>query len=376
MRGFGVQLLAAVAVGAGLVQCGDPTSAAVGTFRAANSAPSSLVSAAALLADGRVLVAGTDGDESAAVSSTAELFDTGTGAFLAAGSLGEDFFAYTATPLVDGRVLVVDGRTGRALAFHPDTGAFTPAGQASSEVGVHAAVILPDGRVFIVPTESSSAPDVQLFDPGAQRFLLAGRLATERTRFSATVLADGRVLIAGGYSSTDYLAGGAGYLTSAEVFDPRTGSSVPTGPMATARDRHSATLLDDGRVLIVGGETRVGGWTENPIGDVATAELYDPSTGTFSRAGTMTDGGRSMHTATRLADGRVLIVGGKLPHAAGEVFDPLAGRFNPTASLTTELTEVTSATLLLDGRVLVTGQSFRNNVRVSNAELFLSATTQ
>ena len=117
---------------------------------------------------------------------------------------------------------------------------------------------------------------------------------------TATLLADGRVLVAGGYDANDAA------LASAELYDPKTGTFSPTGSMATARGRHTATLLSDGRVLIAGGGPA--SWT-GAGAYLASAELYDPKTGTFSPTGSMATA-RDGHTATLLADGRVLIAGG------------------------------------------------------------------
>ncbi len=120
--------------------------------------------------------------------------------------------------------------------------------------------------------------------------------------YSATLLKDGRVLVAGGMSD---------WRTAAAVlYDPRTGTFTATGSMNDARDAHAAVLLADGRVLILGGD----GWTCSGTycyfsGSLSSAELYDPATGTFSRAGYM-NVGRTEPTATLLQNGDVLVTGG------------------------------------------------------------------
>jgi hypothetical protein len=108
-------------------------------------------------------------------------------------------------------------------------------------------------------------------------------------------------------------------VVSAELYDPKTGTFSPTGSLATARSGHSATALPDGRVLIAGG---------SPVGDssgvVASAELYDPATGTFSPTGSLATA-RAAHTATLLPDGRVLIAGGydgSKEFASAELYQP------------------------------------------------------
>ena len=223
-------------------------------------------------------------------------------------------------------------------------------------------------------------------------------MATPREDHTATLLADGRVLITGGNDRNGHA------VASAELYDPTTGTFSPTGSMATARGFHTATLLADGRVLIVGGAPEGLEWT---VRCLASAEIYDPTTGTFSPTGSMTTGGRCphrdparrrsrpdhrrrrqrwklasaelydpttgtfsrdrlddrrahLHTATLLADGRVLIAGGGGDYtnlnflASAEIYDPTTGTFTSTGSMADARTYHT-ATLLTDGRVLVTG---------------------
>jgi Galactose oxidase, central domain/Kelch motif len=162
------------------------------------------------------------------------------------------------------------------------------------------------------------------------------------------LLADGRVLVTGGdraaWTPSEDLA-------SAEIYDPKTGTFSPTGSMSTVRCFHLATLLADGRVLITGGT--------DGANDLASAEIYNPKTGNFSVASSMAVG-RAYQTATRLADGRVLVAGGGGDYtnrqflASAEIFDPKTGTFTPTGSMA-EARTYHAATLLPDGRVLVTG---------------------
>lgn len=174
--------------------------------------------------------------------------------------------------------------------------------------------------------------------PATGAFLPAAPLGTARTSHTATLLSDGRVLVVGGFGDDDDHA-------SAEVWDPGTGTFSPTGPMGRSRYFHTATLVSDGRVLVTGGSDD----------DVAldTVEVWDPTTGTFSAMESM-HAARTLHTATALTDGRVLIVGGFGGIRSAELWDPATGSFVPAGALA-EGRAWHTATLLSDGTVLVAG---------------------
>ncbi|WP_005035774.1 kelch repeat-containing protein [Holophaga foetida] len=166
-------------------------------------------------------------------------------------------------------------------------------------------------------------------------------LGTSRYGQAAVLLADQRTLILGGRSST-------GPLASAELFDPATRSfTTLSAAMSQPRVSMTATLLGDGRVLILGG------W--NSTGFVATAEIFDPALGTFTQAGNLIHP-RALHTATLLNDGSVLIVGGTngQPLAQAEIFTPASSSSSPTMNAPSARI-FHSATLLQDGKVLLAG---------------------
>jgi hypothetical protein len=210
----------------------------------------------------------------------------------------------------------------------------------------HTATLLPVGKVLVAGgygAGSAFLASAELYDPAIGSFAATGSMTTARVGHTATLLASGKVLIAGGYG------------VSAELYDPATGSFSATGNMMTARWAPTATLLHNGKVLVTGGEGACG---DDICEGLATAELYDPTTGNFSATGSMT-AERAAHTATLLPDGKVLVAGGfalRATLASAELYDPASGTFTATGRMRFERSGHT-ATLLSNGKVLVTGGS-------------------
>ena len=194
-----------------------------------------------------------------------------------------------------------------------------------------------------------------------------GFLGTARTHLStATLLSNGQVLLAGGQAGQDGTGQGMSNATAvAELFDPETGVFNPTGSMASARTEHTATLLQDGRVLVAGGIDETGTVQ-------AAAELYDSATGAFISRGSMTTG-RARHVALGLPDGTVLIIGGydgNTVLSSAEVYDPVTGLFSPTGAMQAARSSF-SAVLLDTGHVLVMGgYGEPGNQPLDSAELY------
>ncbi len=337
------------AAGSARTQAAEPLGA--GAFAPAGSlAEPRLLHTATALPAGAVLVVGGLWNYPA----SAELWDPASGTFEAAGSLAEPRGIHTATRLPDGRVLVVggtaaDGVLASAEVWDPASGTFGPAGSLGHARTWHTATLLRDGRVLVVGGASTELSDVdgfiassEIWDPATGMFESSGSLAEARGAYhTATLLRDGRVLVVGGM-------GGEG---TAEIWDPATATFESAGALAEARSGHTATLLSDGRVLVVGGGG-IGGF-------LASSEIWDPATGMFEYAGSLAEG-RGMHTATLLRDGRVLVVGGEGDAeadpllASAEIWDPTTGTFAPAGSLA-EARYGHTATLLSDDRVLVVG---------------------
>ena len=200
----------------------------------------------------------------------------------------------------------------------------------------------------------SSNQAALLVTPG---FVPTGSLNTAREDHTATLLNNGKVLLAGGFDGSNSAS------ATAELYDPAAGTFSATGNLNTAREYHTATLLNNGKVLIVGGFDSTNSATAN-------AELYDPVAGTFSPTGSLNTA-RGYHTATLLTNGKVLIAGGvdstNSVSASAELYDPVAGTFAPTGSLSAAR-EYHTATLLNNGTVLLAG-GFNGSV-LASAELY------
>ena len=256
----------------------------------------------------------------------------------------------------------------------------------------HSATLLNNGKVLIAGGVNCPAPrsctylkSAELYDPAAGSSVTTGSLGTPRVAPSV-LLASGKVLIAGGSTCTS--GGSCASLSSAEIYDPVSGTFAGAGNMAVARDGHTMTMLPDGKVLIAGGETcspSYGGGSENrPAGEPlfgtarllyasftpivgsiscsaqGTAEIFDPTSGSFAYTSGSLNIARYNAAAVRLADGRVLIVGGSDEHKplwSTEIYEESADSFSELASglLTARSSPV--AALLNNGLVLVTGGS-------------------
>jgi len=326
----------------GSAELWDPVT---GTFTPTGTlSPARNHASATLLQDGRVLVAGGFAGKheypSNAVA-TADLWDPATGSFTETGSLVVARAGHSATLLPDGRVMVTGG--GSAEVWDPATGEFSQVGPV---VGDHhededaragPAIQLADGRILVVNGASAKA-----WEPGGASVSEAGLLLEARGSHSATLLPDGRVLVVGGRAHPGTGEGGGitdeGFeivadrgspsrLASAELWDATTGLFTPAGSLARGRIGHTATLLPDGRVLILGGAGVVDVVGNRGYRDFPGAELWDPVTGTFSAAPSLVES-RADHSAILIADGRVLVLGGEGPEALDsdlqsvEIYDP------------------------------------------------------
>lgn len=289
-------------------------------------------------------------------------------------SMGVARSGHTATLLGDGRVVVIGGSgpLDSAEIYDPTSETFAASAAALATArSEHTATLLPDGTVLVVGGTTGTAvilDDAEIYDPTTDTFTtVTDTMASARHGHTATLLNDGTVLIAGGSS-------GSGQLSTAEIYDPVTGMFSPTtGTMAFSQYTHEATLLDSGNVLLTGGyhpgSSGGGGRSE--------AQTYDPVTGLFSATTNNMTGSHNVHTATRLSDGRVLVVGGlagfvSLPDV--DIYDPATDTFSAGMDLNTARFGQT-ATRLADGNVLIAGGTdFSTTASLFSTEIFASAT--
>jgi hypothetical protein len=291
----------------------------------------------ASLLDGRVLVigAGSDGED---LTPTALLYDPATGVSTPVGPM-VDRFVRSAVRLRDGRVLMVGDQAGVAQIFDPTTMRFAPVGAMVDPRAGAAVALLHDGRVLLAGGSGGSA---ELFDPDTLTFSPTGPMGTPGYEGPMATLPDGRV-----FAAPEPMAAGSG--PTAEVYDPRTGTFSAAGTLSELGGAGSfgvngAIVIPDGRVVVVGsaGVVRRG-----------RTAIWDPTSRTFSPSSSAPG---PVDSATLLDDGRILLTGGSLT-GSGDL--RWAGIYDPTTGVTVSIEPPAavrpSTTRLADGRVLVVG---------------------
>jgi hypothetical protein len=293
-------------------------------------------------------------------SNSVSFFPSPGGGTVDAGSAIETF-GHTATLLPTNDVFVAGGSDctsaacttlaadGMALIEFDEVKNFDASvGSLKTSRALHTSTLLTDGTILVAggTTGLDLLKSAELFDPLTGQYkYTAGSLSEPRDFHTATLLTNGRVLIAGG-SSTNSVS--TGPISSTDIYYPDTQLFIPTTPLAAVRSHHTATLMPDGKVIVVGG---VG------AGNVVTgtAESFDPEHLSWTSLATTSP--RSLHSATLLKDGRLMIAGGTDGASLlSSVFayNPGTGLWAPLASMPVALFSH-SATLLFDGRVLVAG---------------------
>jgi len=292
------------------------------------------------------------------------------GTFSAVGNLATARSNHTATLLANGDVLVVGGigTAGAAIAgseiYRSTTSDFTSVSAMGTTRAYHTATMLQNGKVLVTggyDKDNNVLAGAELYDPATTVFSATGSMSVGRVYHSATLLLDGKVLIAGGSTVADLTTGVP--LDSIEIYDPATGTfTTPATTVFTdARFSHSALLLNNGKVLLLGGIGLAGQ-------KLATAELYDPASvagNKIAATGSMTTP-RWLTTVTAMSDGTILVVGGSSGTISGDVpsstylssaetYDPLTGIFTVIGSALIDTRGFHTATLLADSTLLITG---------------------
>ncbi len=297
-------------------------------------------------------------------------------AWSASGSLSRARFQHTATLLANGKVLAVGGligctpncnTTNSAEIYDPATGVWSAAGNLRAPLGNHIAVRLLNGKVLVAGGYSTPGvllSSAELYDPDAGTWSATGNLSLARQFHTAVLLANGKVLVAGGLR---FQAGTFVPLNTAELYDPATGTWSLAGTMNSARFFHTATWLANGKVLVVAGYD-----SNSPDATpLRSAELYDPATGSWTVTGALITA-RVFSTETLLLNGKVLVAGGGPDDENGldkaELYDPATGQWSATGSLTIARAGHT-ATLLPNGKVLIAA-GYNGNSLHKSAELY------
>lgn len=333
---------------------------------------------ATLLQDGRVLIAGGSPASNTSQLQSAEIYDPVTGTFTPTGSMNQPRWGHSAVLLDDGRVLIIGGwissytvPTETAEIYDPQTGQFTYTGtMLSKRANFPSAIKLPDGNVAVIGGTyeggyGTATNKIDIFeiapnaDPSTGTFTDGGLMALARHNNTATLLNDGTILIVHGtYSFGSPL--NSQTANSAEIYDPITKTSTlltETTNYPRARGAESV-LLNDNRVLIAGRPS-------TGVGE--SVEAYTPQSGTFTVVSENLLLGSGFSTNTLLPGGRTLIIG----YENGFVFNPLDDSITDVGPLQNGRANH-RATLLNDGNVLLTGGFFGSPNSLDSAELFIS----
>ncbi|MBI2363068.1 MAG: hypothetical protein HYV15_06770, partial [Elusimicrobia bacterium] len=264
---------------------------------------------------GKILAVG--GANASTTLDTCEIYDPVAHTWSQAGKMHRRRSHHTATLLPNGNILAVGGftpltgstgATKGAEIFYPQTATWVETASMASSRAYHATVLLPDGNPMVLGgfTNGQYLSSTEVFFSTSHRWVngpnIGGGAGEARANFTATLLRDGRVFVVGGVNASN------GVLNTTWLFNPLTWTWSGGANLNTGRHSHTATLLRDGRVFVAGGNSG--------LGEIGKAEIYDPVANTWTRTTAAPINGNDLgiarlnHTATLLPDGKILIVGG------------------------------------------------------------------
>ncbi|MFO0759388.1 MAG: kelch repeat-containing protein [Byssovorax sp.] len=273
---------------------------------------------------------------------------------------------HRATLLADGRVLVTgsDSDLDSAEVYNPASNTWSPAGHMGVMRYGHCSVRLPSGKVLVLggitPSFHPNAALAELYDPATNTWSSAGFTTGMKRSCDAVLLNDGRALVVGGSPPGAWMPAGDGLPQTIEIYSPSTNTWSPAAPMLKPRVGGTVTKLANGKVLVVGGIDAAPFWPDEIIA-LSDAELYDPQSDTWSAAGAM-HAPSADHTATLLGNGHVLVITDAWQRSQpAEQYDPQSNTWSPAGSLLHSRAALFSfgpshaAVSLAGGAALVTG---------------------
>jgi N-acetylneuraminic acid mutarotase len=269
---------------------------------------------ALLLPNGSVLVVGgCVNDCLSATVKDAEIYNPSTGSFTVTGSMLQARAEFAITLLANGQVLAAGGctaynangcsaTTAKAEIYNPATGIWRATAAMHAARHAMTGVFLPSGKVLVAGGATGASDALissETYDPVTKLWTVGARMVQARSDYASIMLASGKVLFIGGENINGFS------IRNSELYNPSSGTFTATGSMVATREEHTAVLLANGNVLVSGGN-KVTSTSSTPL---SSAELYNPATGTWTATGSMSNA-RSGHTSTVLTNGYVINCGG------------------------------------------------------------------
>ena len=269
---------------------------------------------ALLLPSGAVLVlGGCINDCLSSTTNSAEVYNPSTGTFTVTGSMLQTRAEFAISLLSNGQVLVSGGctaynangcsaTTAKAEIYNPATGMWKATAAMHAARHAMTGTLLPSGKVLVAGGATGASDALissEIYDPSTRLWTVGAKMVQARSDYASVMLASGKVLFIGGENINGLS------IRNAELYNPSSGTFTATGSMVATREEHAAVLLANGNVLVSGGN-KLTSTSSTPL---SSAELYNPATGTWTATGSMSNA-RSGHTSTVLTNGYVLDCGG------------------------------------------------------------------